>query len=462
MMQVVRISGLLFFAVLAVAANAQNKVLPLQQFIQQVKQYHPIAKQADLLIEKAKAELLIAKGEFDPTINLDAANKTLDEKNYYAYFNPEIKVPLPIGNIKTGIENNSGDKMSSELTPGKSSYFGVELPLAKGLIIDKRRAALQQAKIYRNQSEQEKLLVLNNLLFDAYQTYLEWQAAYQQYTVYSNFVNISNNRLTLVKIAANNGDRSMMDTLESFTQLQNFLIQQTDANARLFSARLDVSNFLWNEKDSAVIINEQTIPDTKVEISVLPNAEAIVNKALQQSPIIKFYNFKIDALTVEQKLKKQNLLPYISAKANLLNKDYAIFNGIDAAAFQNNYKWGIDFKFPIFLREGRGEVKKTTIKITDTRLEFNNKKQQIQTKILSYYNNYLQLQNQLKVATTLQNNYNTLYKNELLKFTNGESSLFLVNSRETKLLEAQQKIIELQFKQQKAKYAIDWAAYNLQ
>jgi hypothetical protein len=31
-----------------------------------VKTYHPVAKQAQLILEKAKAELLIARGGWDP------------------------------------------------------------------------------------------------------------------------------------------------------------------------------------------------------------------------------------------------------------------------------------------------------------------------------------------------------------------------------------------------------------
>lgn len=453
------ISIIVFVLVLS-KVTAQQKVLTIDEFIQQVKQYHPITKQANLLVERAKAELLIAKGEFDPTLYFDASRKTLDEKNYYFYNNPELKIPLPIGNIKTGIEDNGGDRMSGELTPGKSSYFGFEIPLAKGLMIDKRRAALQQAKIFRNQSDQERLIVLNNLLFDAYATYIQWLGVYQLANIYSNYITISKDRLRLIRIAAQNGDRSPMDTLEAFAQLQNIEMQQADANLKLMNAVLEVSNFLWNEKDSAVVLSQNYIPQDNpakfIKDDVL--AETLVNTAFQQNPTLKYYNFKIDALKVEQRLKKQNLLPTFNAKANILNKDYAVFNGFNTAFMQNNYKWGLDFKFPIFLREGRGETRKAAIKIREANYELNYKRQQTQTKIFAYYNEYLQLQKQVNLAQVSLNNYNSLYNNELLKFTNGESSLFIVNSRENKTLEMLQKLTELKVKMYKSKYAIDWAS----
>ena len=110
------------------------------------------------------------------------------------------------------------------------------------------------------------------------------------------------------------------------------------------------------------------------------------------------------------------------------------------------------------MREGRGETRKAAIKIREANYELNYKRQQTQNKIFAYYNEYLQLQKQVNLAQVSLNNYNSLYKNELLKFTNGESSLFIVNSRENKTLEMLQKLTELKVKMYKSKYAIDWAS----
>jgi len=67
------------------------------------------------------------------------------------------------------------------------------------------------------------------------------------------------------------------------------------------------------------------------------------------------------------------------------------------------------------------------------------------------------LQNQVIIANSALLNYTALLRNELLRFNNGESSLFLVNSRENKVLEIKQKIIELQVKLLKATYTLNWA-----
>src|SRR4029079_4157469 len=154
---------------------------------------------------------------------------------------PELKIPtvLPL-NIKTGVEYNGGDLLNSEITKAGSSYLGVEVPLIKDLLIDNRRAALRQAKIFLNQSEQERLATINDLLFSAHVHYWEWAAAYQLYSSYSDYVTVSNERLRLVRIAFENGDRSMADTVEANAQVQNFLLMQSSAYIQLQQAKYNL------------------------------------------------------------------------------------------------------------------------------------------------------------------------------------------------------------------------------
>ena len=446
-------------------AQTENEILLTpEQFINQVRKFHPVAKQANLQIQKADAEILAAKGAFDPVVGVNAENKTFDGKNYFFHTNPELKIPtkLPI-DVKTGVENNGGQFLNSEATLGRTSYAGVEVALLKGFLIDNRRATLQQAKIFRNQSEQIQLQILNDLLFEAYISYWQWAGAYQLYNIYSKFLEISTDRLRLVRIAFINGDRALVDTIEAYTQVQSFQILQTDALLKLNTSKFDISNFLWLQNDSAYLLPNEYVPDTlQFAVNIAPiSLEEIIESARQSNPSIRSYNFKLDALEVERKLKFQSLLPVLNFKYNLLNKDYYVFKGINNNLLENNYKWGIDFKLPIFLREGRGEYKKTKLKIIETNLELNTKRWEIENKIRNYFNETTLLQVQINTIQSAYNNYNSLLKAEILRFNNGESSLFLVNNREIKVIETLQKQVELRVKYFKAKYAIEWAAGRL-
>ena len=442
------------------AQNFPMQIFTLDSFIQQVKQFHPLAKQADIQIDKALAELMSAKGAFDPSIDLYASRKTFDGKNYYYYTNPQLTVPLPVGNIKTGIENNGGDYITTEVTKGKTSYLGIELPLAKGLLLDKRRAVLQQAKILRNQSEQERLLMFNNLLYEAYITYWQWSASNQQYIAYTKFTEVAVNRMRLVRIAFANGDRAMADTVEAYTQIQNYQLLQADALLKLNNAKFEMANYLWQANYNGYQLPPNYTPETLNITNNLSykNVDDLLVQSSTQNPNLIIYNFKLSSLEVERRLKFQGLLPYLSIKANLLNKDYYALKGISANFMENNYKWGVDFRIPLFLREARGDYKKAKLKIKETDLELINKRQETENKIRSYFMEFYALSSQLQTAQNMYKNYQSLLRTEELKFAQGESSLFLVNTRETKLIEILQKQIDLTFKAYKAKYTMEWAA----
>lgn len=452
------------FCITNILAQQNNfTVLPLEDFILKIKQHHPLAKVAAITEEKAVAGIQIAKGSFDPIIDVETNAKTFDGKNYYRYNNGEIKIPLPIGDFKTGIENNAGQFLFSEVTRGRSSYAGVEIPLAKNLLIDKRRAALQQARIALNENRQQRNMMMNDLLLDAYTSYNEWAGAYKLYNIFSEYVAVSAARLKLVMIGFTNGDRAAMDTTEAFIQMQNFMLMQNDAYMALNTSTFQLNNFIWDEKQTAQQIADNVIPDTLVfnEITVQKPLLNIISESNSVNPFLLQYRYKIESLEVERRLKFQNLLPEINAKATLLNRDFNPLKNAGFPLLENNNRWGIGIKIPLFFRQGRGEYKMAKLKLEENNLLFKQKIIETENKIKDYYNRINILQTQITVANSALLNYNALLRNELLRFNNGESSLFLVNSRENKVLEIKQKIIELQVKLMKATYTLNWAAGNI-
>lgn len=456
---------ILFLLPASILAQAGKEVLTAEMVMDMVRKNHPVAKQASLLIDKAAANLLSAKGGFDPIFDVDAGRKTFDGKNYYYHTNPELQFPTGAAvTIKTGLENNGGENFFSENTKGRSSYLGIELPLGNGLLIDKRRAALQQAKILRTQSEQEKRKILNDLLLDAYTDYWQWAGAYQVFNICSGFVDNAANRLRLVKNAWKNGDRSVMDTVESFTQLQQYRFQQSEAMLQLNNAGLEVSNYLWLPGDSAFLLPSNAIPDTTGFLSfpLISVLEELITQSMLQNPSLQSAALKITSLETDKRLKFQNLLPYVSVKANILNKDYQVFKNWDAGFIENNYKWGVSFTMPLLRREGRGEYRKAQLKVKESQIELAGKRWQTETKIRHYYNEHIQLLQQLQLTKQMQSNYNLLLRNEELKFAQGESSLFIINSRENKVLELLEKQVLLRVKHHIVNYKLTWAAGLLQ
>jgi outer membrane protein TolC len=455
----------ILFVFMLQLSQAQDSVntLSQQQVMELVKQFHPVAKQADINIEKAKADITSARGMFDPLLSTRISSKTFDGTEYYTHFQPGLVIPTWYGiEINAGLENLTGSRTDPQETLGKTSYAGIAIPLAKNLLMDKRRAALQQSKIFKQLSEVEKRTVLNDLILETMKAYWTWVQQYQVMKVINNAVTVNEKRFELVKISFRQGERPAIDTIEALAQLQSFRYMLNDARLNFRNAGLELSVFLWNKNNEPVKLPESVVPDdgwknSNITESSLPVVEELLNYARSNHPDLLQYNFKLDALYVEKKLKFQELLPTINFRYNQLGKGYDILKTITAPYFENNFQYGINMGIPLRLSQGRGEYRKAKLVIQEATLQRNQKMLSMENKIRAYHNELVTLQNQVGLQQQQYNNYLALQRGEETRFFNGESSLFLVNSRENKTLEALQKLAELETKYFKTLITLQWA-----
>lgn len=457
---------LITLAILAVTrkTTAQEKTLSPQQVMEVVRQFHPVAKQASIVIDKAKADITIARGNFDPLLNNSIAQKTFDGTAYYQYKRPELNIPTWFGiELTAGLENLSGNRTDPTETLGKTSYMGISIPLAQNLLMDKRRAVLQTAKILRQASETERKNILNNLLLDAMKAYWYWVQYYQAYKVLTDAVLVNEKRLDLVKTGFRLGDRPAIDTVEALTQLQSFSVQRENAYLQFQNAGLELSVFLWNADDKPVDLPVEVTPAEDALILTrspanLPVLNELIDAARKNHPELILYNFKLDVLFVDRKLKFQQLLPVANFKYNHLNKGYDILKSSLGPLFENNFQYGLTLGIPLRLSEGRGEYRKAKLKIAETKLQQDLKALQIENKIRSYFNEMTALKKQIEIQEKAYQNYLALQRGEEIRFLAGESSLFLINARENKTLEALQKLQELRTKYLVTANELQWAA----
>ena len=116
---------------------------------------------------------------------------------------------------------------------------------------------------------------------------------------------------------------------------------------------------------------------------------------------------------------------------------------------------------PLRLSQGRGEYRKAKLKITEIQLQQRQKQLQIENKVKSYYNELVTLKSQIVLQEKALKNYYAMQRGEEIRFQTGESSLFLINARENKTLEALQKLQELKAKFLKTENTLLWSAGNL-
>ena len=458
---------LLILSTQALVAQDSVHTLSARQVMEIVKRYHPVALQAGILVEQAKADIVSARGQFDPVFENEAAQKTFEGTAYYSYNRPEISIPTWFGiEVKAGLEYLSGNRTDPVDTKGESSYLGISIPLAKNLLMDKRRAALQSAKIFRQASVAERRNMLNQLMLDALKSYWSWVKEYQLYQVMNEAVAINESRFRWVRSAYQLGDRAAIDTTEVLAQWQQFELLRSQAWLNFQNAGLELSVYLWTAGAQPYELPSNIIPQEPLrEISVMnqpvPVLNELLNAAVSNHPELRLYQYKLQALNIERKLKFQELLPMVNFRYNQLGRGYDVWKTATNPYFENNYRYGLSISIPLRLSQGRGEYKKARLKINSAELELEQKKRQVENKVRSYFNELLALKEQVKWQEQSWRNYLQLQRAEELRFRSGESSLFLVNARETKALEALQKLLELKAKYFVSENTVRWAAGNL-
>lgn len=445
--------------------QAQDKTLSLEQTLDIIRKYHPVARQAAIEVKMAQASLQTSRGAFDPAFYLSVDRKTFDGTDYFFHSNPELKIPTWFGvDIKAGLENNFGQRIAPEITLNKSSYVGLTIPVLKGLLFDKRRAALKQGKLMVNLSQQQQLLMLNDLLFEATDAYWKWVSSYQSFLIFTNALSTNKARFELVRKAYISGDRAAIDTTEALSQLQSIEAMQQQYWYEWQKARLTLSNFLWKENNEPYELAEDVQPDSswnqvQLQTYPLPNLGRVIDTAIQSHPKLVSMDFKMDVLLLEKRLKFQSLLPKFDINYNFLNKGYAFNNNLwGQPLFNNNYKYGVVFALPLLQREARGDYRMAGLKIKDLDLSTMQTRLEISNKVKASYNELMAMQRQSILFQDNVRNQQALLKAEEMRFSIGESSMFLVNSRENKLLETTQKLAELKTKFFRSLMAVQWAA----
>jgi outer membrane protein TolC len=470
MWKIGRVALSLFSCYLSLQTVAQDslRIMNEDAFLAIVRQNHPVAKQGSLLVDQARANLLSVRGNFDPVLYYNNDQKTFDNKTYFNYQNGELVIPTWFGiEAYAGLENNVGDFKNPELTNNRSSYAGVSVPLLKDLVFDKRRAALQQGKLFAQQSQWERRNIINDLLLDAFVAYWNWARDFQVYQVLVNTVQINEFRYGLVKVSFQQGDRAAIDTTEALAQLQSFQQMREEAWLKFRKSSLELSTFLWLPNNQPVYLTEKVLPDTLwskqtlTQFNVADLSQWLTN-TLNNHPKLQVIDYKIQALEVERRLKFQSLLPKADFKYNFLRSGYEPWRGINAMLFDNNFKFGLNVAIPIPNRSGIGAYRSARIKVKSTELERSFTQLTLENKVRFHYNEVLNLQEQIRIFEDAYRNYVKLFEAEQLKFSLGETTLFLLNTRENKALETLQKLLELKAKFYQSFATLNWASGQLQ
>jgi outer membrane protein TolC len=296
-------------------------------------------------------------------------------------------------------------------------------------------ADVRKAKIQIRLSQADRKLQAIAVLYDASISYFNWKKSHNEVRLYESYTRNAETRFKGIQSLIKQGDKPAIDSIEAGIIVKNRLLSLEDAQLKLNKAKLELSNFLWLENNIPLELSDALIPETQLEFTIQETLRT--NDLLNQDfdianhPKINALTSKIDILTIEKKLKANMLLPKIDIGYSYLSEP----SYIDNYQF-NDYKIGLDFYFPLFLRKERGNLKLAKYKIQETEFILNVEKVQLTNKINAQKIEIASLLKQKIFIKDLVKDNSTMLTAEERLFSIGESSLFLINTRENNLVTA--------------------------
>lgn len=429
-----------------------DDTLHFRDFLNQVEQHHPLAVIARSETDLAQQYLRAARGGFDPQISGEVNSKQYSTIDYYTTRSAALEIPTWMGvKVLAGWDQNEGQYLNPQynVPDGGLVHAGVSLELGAGLLMDNRRAALRQAEIGLELGDLERQLQLNKLYVEATKAYFSWTLADQLLKISEEAVRLAQTRYDGVVESFVFGDIPAIDTVEAYSQVLSRLYTYRENQTKWVQALNTASAYLWNENGQTTEISPETVP-------LLPENAGEESTRIQglmiseSHPLLLQLSAQRDITGIEQRLAAEYLRPEIALNYNFLTRDLAQ-NQVedyftDSRFFSNNYTFGASIRFPIFLREARGRVGATTVKMKMIDNEYINRRARLTADFRAATNERSNLIEQIDFYAQNVALQRQLLEGEQELFFNGESSLFLVNARETSLLNAQQIYYNLQAK----------------
>ena len=414
-----------------------------------VLRLHPLARAAEAVEARGPAALMAARGAFDPNLQADFDRKDYLGTEYFQYGDVGLSWQSPYAvKVEAGREWAEGVFLNAERTvpAAGQAYVSVKLNVLQGLITDKYRTDVARAEVGLDRNRAAAAVIRNELLYDASVRYADWAYAEQQLAVYRETEELIETRLAQTRGLLAGGDKPAVDTLEAYVALvnQRLTTQQAAVDARVAAQQLQA--IYWpldasaSPPDGALLVG---LPD--LALDPFANPEITELTAIYQD------------LDLERRLKRQYLLPKLEVGYSLLGDGFELApvseKVDDRSLLTRAYKVGASFRYPLFTRQARGDLELSNLKLAETGAKLADKRRQVGAKAEAYAQAALAYTAQLAEVDDLRRQATRLLEAEQELFSLGESTQFLLNSREQSVQKARLTAAKLRYSLAKAVFS---------
>jgi outer membrane protein TolC len=383
---------------------------------------------AEAKVAEARAKRMSAFAAFEPKVNLSSEGKDYGNDLQYRLDLAEARVGLPGGiDLVGGAAQATGAFINPERkTPPEGLVnLGISAPLGGALIFSDRQyewgastrnLEIAEAKLDRT----ERTAILN-----AVKVYTFWQAQSEVQGAVDEALAVAAERLRLVREAFRLGERSEMDTLEAYL---SWVDRRADAAKQAnftAGAIADVQQLLRGADTTGVVLTgmrPQSLPvvlgTSRQEASSIPELE-MVNSALRR-----------ERLATTTAWAQWLPAPYV---------DYRMLQWGGSAWNPEAVQWKVGLTVPLFNQKARAELAGAQARLRAAQANATATQNQFDIVRVQLAQQVQALDSELKALTASETAAYALLQQERRRFALGESTMFILASRETKYLEAVQK-----------------------
>jgi cobalt-zinc-cadmium efflux system outer membrane protein len=427
--------------------------LQLDQVLNATLAHHP-SLQGELQERvAADADLLSARGAFDPSLKGDGFNYAAGGYSG-TYGSAFVEQPLELygSRVMGGYRIGNGtfpvyDDWYQTNSSGEA-FVGVEVPLLRDGPTDRRRAQIGRSeagiKIADAMVEQRRV----ELARAAALTYWDWTAARNKLSVYKKLLEVANERDRQIAQRVSKGDLPEFDRTDNQRAVLQRQQQLLSAERSVRSAEFMLALFFRDSSGQPRDVSGwQALPRIPIPLFVREaSLDVPLKEALDSRPEFKSIAGQREQNHIELRLARNQILPRLDLRV-FSSRDYG--EGEEKRQ-DTELKGGLRVEVPLRTRTQEGrldffEAKQRKLDFTETFL-----KERIRADVQDALNAVEIARQRVEVAAQEVGAARDLAKGEAKRFELGDSNLIFVNLREQNSADAEVREIEALQDYQKA------------
>lgn len=445
--------------VLSLRTARAEEPLRLEGVLSSIDRHFPLVEAARRDQQAAEAELLSARGAFDPTVRT-----RLDGAPLGGYQNGRFDLlfdaPTPLWgtNLFAGYRVSFGKFAVYDGKFETNQYgelrAGLSIPLVRNGATDRRRAGIARAEL----GVPVSATGIKQARIDAMRTgsfrYWEWVAAGQRLNVAKFLLKLAETRDTATEDRVRRGDLARIDRIDNQRAVLGRRGAVVTAERALQAAAIELSIYLRDER------GDPRLPDASQLPAELPGPESSMPEtgsgdadpasvALKNRPELERLRLLREQQRIERDLARNQMLPAIDLLA-IASQDFGPGNPILAPTVLEG---GVSIELPTLNRTARGrrQAAEAALARLDAQARFT--RDRIRAELADVLSALATARDRVRIAREEVALSREVEEAERTRFTLGDSNLIFVNLREQATAEAALREIDARLDYHRARAA---------